>query len=318
MTIAILNDCFLTPQHLNRLKQLGNVITYTNGTRSEKQAIERLKNVDIAVVDALLTPYNKKVLESTTQLKLLEITSTGYDMVDIQTATEKDIKVANVPGYSKESVAEFTFGLMLATARGIVRGDKKFRSHPVDDLDHTTEEGKEFIGFDLRGKTLGIIGLGRIGTAVAELAHGFGMKILGYNRTPRTIEHVILTSLEDLLKKSDVVSIHLALTPETRHIIGKRELSYMKPSSILINVARAGHVDTDALREALKEKKIFGAGLDVTEIHDANHPILSLENVVFAPHIASYTREAFTVHLPNMIVENIESFAAGKPIHIVN
>lgn len=317
MNIAILNNCFFDAYHLKRLKKLGQVIIHKR-TSSEKDAIKHLQGIEIAIIDSFETPCNKHVLASANKLKFIALTSTGYDNVDLDTASKNGIKVANVPGFSKESVAELTIGLMFAVARNIPMGDKRFRNHPIDDLDSGTKEGKAFIGYDVKGKMFGVIGLGRIGSVVAQLANGLGMNVLAYNRTFKKVDNVSLVSLKELLIRSDVISINLSLTPQTKNIIGAKELSLMKTNAVLINVGRAGHVDTDALYEVLKEKKIFGAGLDVVALTDKNHPILSLSNVVFTPHIASYTDESFYKNLPDMIIQNIESFVGGKPINLVN
>lgn len=317
MNIAILNNCFFDTYHLKRLKKLGQVIIHKK-TSSEKDAIKHLQGIEIAIIDSFETPCNKRVLESANKLKFIALTSTGYDNVDLDTASKNGIKVANVPGFSKESVAELTIGLMFAVIRNIPMGDKRFRNHPIDDLDSGMKEGRAFIGYDVKGKIFGVIGLGRIGSVVAQLANGLGMNVLAYNRTFKKVDNVSLVSLKELLTRSDVISINLSLTPQTKNIIGEKELSLMKTNAVLINVGRAGHVDTDALYKALNEKKIFGAGLDVVAIKNGEHPILSLSNAVFTPHIASYTDESFYKNLPDMIVQNIESFVRGKPINLVN
>lgn len=317
MKIAILNDFFFTPEHLNRLKKIGEVVIYSN-TTSENLAIERLKNSDIAVVASYLTPYPKTVLEHAHQLKLLVTGSVGFNTIDIEYAKARGIQVANIPGYNKQAVAEHTIALMFAMLRNIPMGNKRFRAHPVDDLDPSSDEGKSFIGYEIFGKKFGIIGLGNTGSAVAKLAHGLGMNVIGYNRSPKNIQNVKQIPLNDVVKISDIISIHLALNNETRHIIGAKELSLMKPHAILINMGRAGHVDTEALYKALKEKRIFGAALDMTDIPYDNHPILSLENAVFAPHTGVYTQEALYHNCPEMIVQNIEAFVQGQPFNIVN
>lgn len=302
---------------MDRLQKLGEVVTYLN-TNSETLSIERLKGIEIAVVASYLTPYPKTVLQHAHQLKLLVTSSVGFNTIDIEYAKEKGIKVANIPGYNKQAVAEHTIALMFAMLRNIPIGDKRFRAHPVDDLDQGTPEGKAYIGFELLGKTYGILGLGNTGSAVAPLAHGLGMNVIGYNRSPKEIPNVKQLSLEEVLKTSDIISIHLALNDETQHIIGEKELALMKPNAILVNMGRAGHIDTEALYKALKEKRIFGAALDMTDIPYENHPILSLPNVVFAPHTGAYTHEALYQNCPEMIVQNIEAFVNGNPINIVN
>ncbi len=316
MKIAILNDSFFNEEHLKRLRKLGELVIYEN-TNSEEKAIQRLKDVDIAVVDGFLTNYNKKVLDSCSRLKMLALNSTAYTIVDLEAASKKRIKISNCPGFSKQAVAELTIALMFAIVRRIPQADQRFRRHAIDDMEPSSEEGREYIGFDLKDKTFGVIGLGKIGITVAEIANGIGMNVVAYNKTSKKIKNVKLASLKELLAESDVISINLALAPETKNIIGKKELALMKPSTVLINSARAELVDTDALYEALKNNKIRGAALDVVKA-SPNHPIFKLNNIIFTPHIGSYTEESFCKNLPDMIIQNIESFVKGKPKNIVN
>ncbi|MBI4919278.1 3-phosphoglycerate dehydrogenase, partial [archaeon] len=277
MRIAVLNDCFFAKSHLERLKKLGKLVIYEN-TTNESDAIKRLSDVDIGIADCFITPLNKKVLESTNKLKLLAVNSTGYDLVDIAAAKKKGIKVSNVPNFGTDSVAEQAIALMFAVNRNIVLGDSVFRKTLLE-IDPGNIEHKKFWGFNFRGKTMGVIGLGNIGTRVAELAQGLGMKVIAYNRSPKKIKGVTLMTLKEVLKLSDVVSINLALSKETQNIIGEKELNLMKHNAILINTARGKHVDTEALFKALQNKKIAGAGLDVVADINPNHPILKLDNV---------------------------------------
>lgn len=316
MKIAILNEEFLLKAYLDRLKKLGELIIF-NDTDSEEKAIERLKDVDIAIADGFFCPFNKKVLGSTNKLKLIVLLHTGFFMVDLEAAIRRGIKVANAPGFSKEAVAELAIGLMFAVNRKIAWGDREMRKEPLE-ADPGNRDYDKFWGFNLKGRTWGVIGLGKIGSVVAQLARGLGMKVIAYNRSPKDVEHVEMVSLEELLKRSDVVSIHVPLNPETEHIISKRELDLMKPTAILINSGQAKNVDTDAIYQALKNNKIAGAGLDVVEGLGKDHPILSLDNVVFTPHLGSSTRESFLENLPAITVENIESFIQGSPKNLVN
>lgn len=315
MKIAILNECFFNDNHLQKLKKLGEVTIYDN-TNNEDLAIERLKDVEIAITDCYIAPLNNKVLGSTNNLKLLAINSTGYDLVDLKTATQKGIKVANVPGFSTDAVAEQAIALMFAVNRKIPLGDKNMRLKPFE-IDPGDKNQRQYLGFNVRDKTMGVIGLGKIGTRVAELALGLGMKVVAYNRTPKQIENVKVVSLEELLKTSDVVSLNLALTPDTQNIIGEKELSLMKPSAIIINTARGKHIETQALYKALKEDKVAGAGLDTLADMSTNNPLLTLGNVVFTPHSAFFTEQSL-VNVADIIVHNVEAFVKNEPINIVD
>ncbi len=249
----------------------------------------------------------------------------GYDNIDIECATKHGVYVTNTPNVLTEATAELTWALILAAARHIVKADRYVRSGEWYGSG-TGWHPELLLGLELRGKTLGIIGFGRIGRAVARIgAKGFGMKVLYYSRhrAPREVEEEIgarYADLDTLLKESDVVSIHVPLTPETRRMIGERELRLMKPTAILVNTARGAVIDTDALVKALREGWIAAAGLDVfhEEPLPPGHPLTRLENVVLAPHIGSATREAREA-MTCAVLDNLLAFKRGEiPPNLVN
>ena len=220
--------------------------------------------------------------------------------------------VANVPGYSTEAVAEHTFALMLAVIRRIPAADAAVRHGQF-----ATREGDSSFGFDLAGKTLGIVGLGRIGTRVAEIARGFGMKVLAWDRGTKIVDGVTQVALEQLLAQSDIVSLHLPLASDTENFLSAARLRLMKPTAVLINTARGKLVDEHALYEALRSGVIAGAGLDVLSEMDTSNPLLTLPNVVFSPHSAYNTRESSRTR-GDFIVATVRAFVAGSPINVVN
>lgn len=315
MNIVVLNECFFLDHHLDQLKALGNLEIYQD-TTDEEDVIARIKNADVAIVNGLFAPLNKKVLESAKNLKFLALNTTGYDGVDMETATRRGIKVSNAAGYATDSVAEHTIALMFSVLRQIPKLDRKMREAPFQ-IDPADKENEVYMGLNIKGKTLGVIGLGAIGSRVAELGLGLGMKVIAHNRHPKNISGVQIVELDELLRTSDVISINLALTPETEHIIGERELNLMKSTAVLINTARGKHVDNDALYEALRNKKIYGAGIDALEEWNADNPLLGLKNVVLTPHEAFFTKESLE-NLSDLIVKNVESFVKGSPINLVN
>ncbi len=314
MNISILNEFFFNEGHLCRLKRLGRLDIYDD-TVSEAQALLRIKGAQIAIVEGFKTPLNNTVLENADELKLLALSSTAYHFVDLEFAAKKGINVANVPGFSTEAVAEHTIALMFAVIRQIPLGDRKVKQNLFEIS--ASEDDNRFLGFDIKGKTLGVLGLGSIGTRVAELGIALGMKVVAYNRTPRKIQDVELLSLDEVLRTSDVISVNLALTPDTEGIISDRALALMKPSAVLINTATGPHVNTQALYKALKAKTIFGAGLDMLAEWDENNPLLELDNIVLSPHSAWWTNEA-CANLRDTIVGNVESFVRGEPSNLVN
>jgi glyoxylate reductase len=243
----------------------------------------------------------------------------GFDNVDLAAATERGIYVTNTPGVLTETVADLTFGLILSVARNITSADRFIRTG--------TWHGwgpKQFLGIDVYGKTLGIVGLGRIGYAVAKRAQGFNMKLLFYDvyRNPEREKQYGLTyaSLDTLLQQSDYVTIHVPLLPQTRHLIGKRELDLMKETGFLINTSRGPVVNEKDLIEALQTEKIRGAGLDVwdPEPPQANNPLLAMDNVVVLPHIASASIETRSLMI-QMAINNLKCILQGKiPPNLVN
>jgi len=279
--------------------------------------------------DALVTLLTDKIdcnllKESQPKLRIVAQYAVGFDNIDLECATKYGVYVTNTPGVLTEAVADFTWGLILAITRRIVEADAFVRSgewyskktgwHPL-----------MMLGFEVNGKTLGIIGMGRIGRAVAERAKGFKMKILYYDayRLPPEMEEKLgaeYAPLETLLKESDIVSIHVPLTKETYHLISEKELKMMKPTAYLINTARGKVVDTEALVKALKEKWIAGAALDVFEEEPLppDHPLTKLDNVVLAPHAASATTETRT-KMAMLVAENLIAFLKGEvPPTLVN
>ena len=282
-------------------------------------------------VDGLVTLLTDKVdcevirAGATRSLRIIAQYAVGYDNIDVDCATRYGVYVTNTPDVLTEAVAELTWALILAAVRRIVEADRYVRSGEWY-RGGTGWHPELMLGFELRGKTLGIIGFGRIGRAVARIGyHGFGMKIVYYSRrrAPREVEEALgaeYLPLHELLQRSDVVSIHVPLTRETRHMIGEKELKLMKPTAILVNTARGAVVDTDALVKALREGWIAAAALDVFEEEPLppDHPLTKLDNVVLAPHIGSATREAREA-MTCSVLENLLAFKQGRvPPNLVN
>lgn len=315
MKIAILNESFLTKNHLDTLQSLGELLVYEN-TNSEDLAVERVKGVQVVIADCFVAPLQRSLFERVDSVKFLTLNSTGYDLVDIQAAKEQGVLVANVPAFSTEAVAEHALALLMAVNRRILRGDREMRRNPFQ-VDPGNQEQKVYCGFELAGKTLGIIGLGNIGTRLAHIGLALGMHVLAYTRSPKSESGIQLASLEEVLKRSDVVSLHLPFSPETEHIITKERLSLMKSSAILINTGRGRLIDERALCDALQSKTIFGAGLDLIDDWSGANPLLRLDNVVFTPHIGFYTNEALQ-NCADIIVRNIRAFVSGRPVNVIN
>jgi D-3-phosphoglycerate dehydrogenase len=259
---------------------------------------------------------DSEVLNSAEKLKVVSRHGVGVDNVDLEAATENGIIVANTPSVNKTAVAEHTMALILSLLRKIPQADASLKSGKW--------EGPKFMGSELAGKKLGIVGLGAIGTEVAKRAKCFGMNVLYLKRRRREdLEKelgIVYRPLEQLLRESDIVSIHLPLTRETKGMIGEREIALMNKDAYLINTARGEVLDDAALAEALMEERIAGAALDVfsKEPPDSDHPLFQLDNVILTPHVGAYTLEA--VRKMDLIsAENIvRVFHGQQPDFVVN
>ena len=254
-----------------------------------------------------------EVLDRAPGLKVIANYGVGFEHIDLDAATRRGIPVSNTPGVLTETTADLAFALILATARRVVAGDQRVRQGKFQYWAPLL-----FLGEEVNGKTLGIIGMGRIGKAVARRAAGFGMKLLYHSRTPLSpLEEqelgASLQPLETLLREADFVTLHVPLTPHTRHLIGSRELELMKDSAFLINTARGPVVDEAALVAALRQGQIRGAGLDVYEKEPELSPGLAdLENVVLLPHLGSAT-VATRTRMAVMAAENLLAGLRGDP-----
>jgi glyoxylate reductase len=245
-------------------------------------------------------------------LKVVANMAVGYDNIDVRAARERGVVVTNTPGVLDETTADVAFMLMLAAARRLGEGERLLRAGRWE-----WWGPKQLRGIDVWGKRLGIVGMGRIGQAVARRAKGFGMEILYHNRSRKEDAEEELGArylgLEDLLLESDFVSIHTPLTEETRHLIGAEELEMMKPEAVLVNTSRGPVVDEAALADALENGRIFAAGLDVYEEEPKVHPkLIELENVVLAPHIGSASIETRD-RMATLAAENLRAVLSGEP-----
>ncbi len=268
------------------LKEIGQVDVKIG--LNQEQLLLEVGDYDVLVVRSA-TKVTREVIEAGKNLKLIARAGAGLDNIDVEAAEARGIEVINSPESVTAAVAELTIGLMLSLARRIPRADRGMKLGRW--------EKSELIGTELRGKTLGIVGTGRIGRAVGYKAKAFLMDLLAYdivtNEEFRERTGCRYVDLQTLLRESDFVTLHVALTPQTRHMIGRRELSLMKPTAFLINTSRGEIVDETALVEALREGKIAGAALDVYEREPpTDSPLLKLENVILTPHIGASTIEA--------------------------
>lgn len=265
-----------------------------------------------AGADALLALLTDRVdaalLDRCPRLRVVANMAVGYDNLDVDALTARGIPASNTPGVLTESTAELTWALILAATRRVVEAERAVRRG-----DWVTWEPGFLLGRDLAGARLGIVGFGKIGAAVARRAPSFGMRVLAWTPRPKPVEGVAWVSLDELLAEADVVSVHCALTPQTKGLIGARALALMKPSAVLVNTARGPIVDQAALAEALRGRRIFAAGLDVVDREPIapDDPLLSLDNCVVLPHIGSAT-VATRGRMAAMAADNILAALRGE------
>lgn len=297
-----------------RLKEAGceTIFNGWHGGRTEDEMIDILQGIDGAIVS--IDPFTPRVLGAAKQLKVVSRTGVGYDAIDVKAATENGVAVCIALGSNNRAVADYALGLLLTCSRRLLENLTEVRKG----------SWKRYQGRDVAGATIGIVGLGAIGKEVAKRARGFDMRILAYDvyrDEAFAAEHgVTYVPLEKLLRESDYVTLHILLNEQTRHMINAERLALMKPTAYLINTARGGIVDTRALYEALKEKRIAGAALDVFEQEplEADNPLMELDNVYLSPHAAGQTEQAMR-SMGIMAADNVIAALKGeRPAGIVN
>lgn len=296
--------------------------------------VEQYRDAEIVSV-FVHSMVTRAVLDQMPRLRFVAARSTGYDHIDLEACNERGIPVSNVPRYGENTVAEHTFGLILSLSRKI------YRAYQRTIAGDFSLQGLE--GFDIKGKTLGVVGAGSIGLHVIRTARGFGMNVIAYDVKPNPLIAEVLdfeyVSLDDLFSRADIISLHAPYTPATHHMINKDSIRRLKRGALLINTARGGLVDTEALIEALDEGILAGAGLDVLEGEELveeeerllntpeaaenlrmlirRHILLRRPDVLITPHMAFYSREA-TERIMQTTISNIHAFLSGAPTNVVN
>jgi phosphoglycerate dehydrogenase-like enzyme len=307
------SGCVQKPEDLAPVKKLGVVDYYDTPPQNKADLIQRLREAEVVFLD--YSVMDAEVIAACPQLKFVCFFGIGYgNCIDVAAATQHGVTVSYTPGYGATAVAEYTLGLTLALTRHIAAS--------YYSLKHGEWLSAKFQGVDLKGKTLGLVGLGPIGSDMARLGAGIGMNLLGWTRnaTPeRAVHGLKLASLEELFAAADVVSIHLALNAQTERLVTRGLLETMKPSAYFINTSRAKIVDTQALAELLQQGKIAGAALDVHDEEPApmNYLLASLPNVLVTPHIAYNSKEAGE-NMLRIAYATLDAFLRGEKLHVVN
>ena len=314
MKIVILDKCTVTKGDvdLSVLEKLGEVDCYD--IISKEEIISALQGADAVVCNKSV--IDKDIIDATS-LGFIGLFATGYNNIDIEYAKKNGIAVCNVPGYSTDSVTQITFSFILELACST---SKYVSSVAAGDW----KKASQFSYFhfpitEVAGKTLGIYGLGTIGLSVARVGLALGMKVVAYTRTPKSIDGIDIVSEEELFSSSDFLTFHCPLTDKTAKVVNEKTLSLMKPTAFLINTARGGVIDEYALADALINKRIAGAALDVMtyEPMAADCPLWGIDNCIITPHIAWASIEART-RLIGKVYDNIQAFKTGNPVNVVN
>lgn len=306
----VLSDA-IHPEAMAQLAEVGTVEVLDALDPQDHPAV--LAQADALIVRRPSFQVTREVISRCPRLRVIGRHGTGLDNVDLQAATEAGIPVTYAPSAPTDSVAELTIGLIIAVVRRIADAHQAVR----EGIWHR----ERFMGMELAGKVLGIIGFGSIGRAVARIARAMGMAILAYDPYVSTWpEGVRSVSLMDLLTQADVVTIHTPLTPETKGLLGREALARMKPGAILINTARGGIVDEEALAEALRDGRLGGAGIDVfsREPPPRDHPLVRAPNVVLTPHIGAMTEEAQRRMAFTVVQDVLRVLSGGRPEYLAN
>ncbi len=298
--------------HLERLRPYGEVVLHSTSPTGDAEKLSRVRDAQVMINSRGAVKWPRHLLEQLPRLRFITVCGIGTDSIDLEAARERNIVVSNIPGMTAAVVAEHALALMLAASKRVAYQTSELRAGRWKGMNNVY----------LRGKTAGVIGTGAIGAKMIELCRALGMEVVAWTFNPsagRSRElGVRFLELDELLQVSDVVTIHVKLTPESRHLIGAGELSLMKPGSLLVNTARGAIVDTAALVESLNSGHLGGAGLDVydTEPLPGNDPLLDCEQVVLTPHSADQTPEGYDL-LNQGVVDNVIAFLEGRPRNIV-
>ncbi|MDA3778693.1 MAG: NAD(P)-dependent oxidoreductase [Bacteroidales bacterium] len=291
------------------LKSNNEFIWYDKKPLDDTEILNRIKDVDVVILSNL--PISERVINSCNKLKMISVAFAGVDHIAMDICRAKGIVVCNAAGYSNHAVAELTIGMIISLYRKI---------NYMDNQSRKLSDRQGFLGNELFGKTIGIVGTGNIGMNVAKLGSAFGCRIIVFSRTIKENNYIEYHDLDYVLKNSDIVSLHLPFNEKTKHLISKREFNLMKPEAILINAARGPIVNYKYLSEALKSKSIAGAAIDVYEKEpplEKHHTLLDAPNTLLLPHIAYATTEAIKLR-GNIVIDNINKWINGNSQNVIN
>jgi len=314
-SIVVLDAATANPGDLSYdpLRALGSVESYPR--TAPEDVVERARSAEVILTNKVV--FDEATLAALPNLRLIAVTATGTNVVDLKAARARGIAVCNVPNYSTASVAQLTFALILELTHHVgqhSRGVRRGRWSASRDFAYWESELIE-----LEGLTLGLVGLGAIGQRVARIGASFGMNVLATTRTPKGLDDVREVELHELFVRADVLSLHCPLSEETEHLVNEQRLASMKPSALVINTGRGPLVDEHALATALREDRIQGAAVDVLSVEPPppDNPLLSAPRCIITPHLA-WAAKASRQRLLDQTVENVRRFLQGDPVNVVN
>lgn len=312
MKIVLLESLGISKEKMDafaaELKSRGHELSCFERTNDVKEQINHAKDADILIIANM--PLCGEVIRACSNLKYIDVAFTGVDHVDLEAAKEKKIAVSNASGYSTQAVAELAVAMMIDVLRNVSKVEERCR-------DGKTKDG--LVGCELGGKTVGIVGTGHIGKKVSDICKAFGCKVLGYRRTIDPNDGINYVPLSELLKNSDIVTLHCPANASTKDLINKETIEMMKDGAVLINTARGAVVNTADLVDALNSGKISGAGIDVFDIEPplpVDHALLKVKNTLVTPHIAFATKESMELRA-DIVIENIVKWEQGKQINVI-
>jgi D-3-phosphoglycerate dehydrogenase len=293
----------------HEMEKQGNTVEFYNDIpQSEDDLAQRVANANVLVISNL--PVSESIISKASSLKFISVAFTGVDHIAQEACKQRGITISNAAGYSTQAVAELTIGMAIDLFRMIT---------PADSVTRSLGGRNGFLGRELAGKTFGILGAGAIGQRVAQLANAFGCKVVAWSRTPKNIANVKFLEFDEVVRTADILSLHLPLTPQTENLIGIRELEMMKSNAILINTARAKVLNAKALVDALSQKEIAGAAIDIYEYEPplkADHPLLKAPNTLLMPHIGFATHEAIALR-SQIVMDNVRCWLEGNPQNVM-
>ena len=315
MNIALIEPLRISDVLLNELaaplRAAGHTFTaYSEKAPTPEEMLSRVRGQDIVIIAN--TPFPESVVQGADRLKMLDVAFTGTDHVALSACREKGIMICNCANYSNQSVAEMTLGMALSLLRRLPEADRAIRAG---------QGGAAWMGREIAGRTVGVVGTGRIGAQVIRLFQAFGARVIAYSRTEKPEIRALgvdYLPLKDVLSQSDIVTLHVPATPETRHLIGAEELRCMRPGSLLINCARGPVVNALALRDALNAGAIAGAAVDVYDQEPplpADHPLFGAKNLLMTPHTAYLTEEAM-IRRARIAFDNVTAFLRNEPVNV--